>query len=85
MPVAVYAQLGMGFAFNSTSLTINSTVQGANGTKLLFQYGGGIRARPLIFEFNGGALRVSFRFELTRFRRGYMDDTFVGGGAGVTF
>ena len=30
-------------------------------------------------------VRISFRIEVTRFRRSYMDDTFIGGSAGVTF
>jgi hypothetical protein len=85
-PVSVYAQVGVGFAFNSSSLTLNQTTQTISGAKFLFQYGGGIRGRPLVVEFEkGGALRISFRIEVTRFRRAYMDDTYVGAGVGVTF
>ena len=84
-PISVYAQAGIGFAFNSASLTIDATSQSISGAKILIQYGGGIRGRPLVVEFDGGALRISFRIEVTRFRRAYMDDTYLGAGVGVTF
>ncbi len=96
-PVSVYAQLGVGVGFNPSVLVINTEQRSATGTKLLFQYGGGLRFRPLIFtwgrksnvnsDFEGAnnGLRISFRIELTRFRRGYIDDTFLGGSVGVTF
>ena len=85
-PFSVYGQLGIGFNFSPSSITIDNTTTHLSGTKFLFQYGLGIRARPLVVNFkNGGAMRISFRFELTRFRRGYMDDTMLGGSIGVTF
>jgi len=96
-PVSVYAQLGIGVVVSPSVLEINKTPTYLTGTKLLIQYGAGLRFRPLVFtwarrstinadfaEANDG-LRISFRFEVTRFRRGYIDDTFVGGSLGATF
>ncbi|MBS1153574.1 MAG: hypothetical protein H6Q89_5272 [Myxococcaceae bacterium] len=96
-PVSVYAQLGVGLSFNPSVVVINTASTPLVGNKFLFQYGGGLRFRPLIVSWNrksnlnsdfDGAkdgLRLSFRLELTRFRRSYIDDTFVGGSLGVTF
>ncbi len=96
-PAAFFAQLGVGAVFNSSNVTINQLVTPISGAKLLFQYGVGFRFRPLVvtwgrtsgansdFAHAEDGMRVSFRIELTRFRRGYIDDTFVGGSAGVTF
>jgi hypothetical protein len=83
--ISAFAQVGLGVGFNSSFLTINQTTTAISGSKLLLQYGLGIRGRPLVVEWDGGGLRISFRIELTRFRRGYMDDTFLGGSVGVTF
>ncbi len=61
-------------------------------TRLVIQYGGGLRFRVPIFsdayiqEHSSTEVpRVSFRLEFTRLRRGYMDDTFIGGSLGMTF
>lgn len=96
-PVSVYAQLGIGFVFNPSVLEINKARTTVAGNKLLIQYGGGLRFRPLVltWERDGdrnanyaeavNGMRLSFRIEFTRFRRGYIDDTFVGGSLGLTF
>ncbi len=96
-PVSVYAQVGLGVLVNPSVVVINSTSTTLSGVKFLFQYGGGLRFRPLVLtwgrksklnaNFEGAAdgMRLSFRIEVTRFRRGYIDDTFIGGSAGLTF
>ncbi len=93
-PVSAFAQLGIGFVSNPSVLEINKAVTPLVGNKLLFQYGGGLRFRPLVLTWARGGethteavngMRVSFRIEVTRFRRGYIDDTFLGGSLGVTF
>ncbi len=82
-PISVYGQLGGGLNANFTSLIIDKTETPITGTKFLFQYGIGLRGRPAIVD--DGALRISFRFEVTRYLRGYMSDTFIGGSVGVVF
>jgi len=77
----VFGQLGGGFAFQSTSLTIGTEVTAVKGIKPLLQYGMGLRGRPRISD----TMALSFRVELMRFRRGYLDDTFVGGSIGTAF
>jgi hypothetical protein len=87
-PFSAYAQLGVGFNYNPSQITIDDTTTNLAGTKFLFQYGIGLRARPLVIaptDKSNFSMRISFRFELTRFRRGYMDDTMVGGSVGITF
>lgn len=82
-PVAFYGQLGAGVSYQTASLNVAATSTDIAGTKFLFQYGLGFRFRPAIVE--GDWMRLSFRLELTRFRRGYMDDTLLGGSIGLTF
>ncbi len=82
-PIVGYAQLGAGANLNLSSIVVGTVETPSIGTKFLFQYGVGLRGRPAVLE--GGKLRVSFRIELTRFLRGYMSDTFIGGGAGLVF
>lgn len=83
-PFAAYAEAGIGFNYQTSALS----VQGADPVtvsvaRLLAQYGFGIRARVGLNPSN--SVRLSFRIEVTRFRRGYMDDTLIGGSLGVTF
>ncbi len=97
LPAAFFVQLGVGLAFNPSVIVINQASTSVVGNKLLIQYGLGLRFRPLVITWarKGGAnadyaeaqngLRLSFRIEVTRFRRGYIDDTFIGGSLGVTF
>lgn len=82
-PIAAYVQLGAGANVNFSSIVVDRVETPTIGTKFLFQYGIGLRGRPAVLE--SGKLRVSFRIELTRFLRGYMSDTFVGGGVGLVF
>ena len=92
-PLAFYAQAGIGFSYQTSSLYIqNGDPTTISGVRILGQYGVGLRARiPLIseerFREQGyqGIPCITFRLEVTRFRRLYMDDTLVGGSAGITF
>jgi hypothetical protein len=77
----IFGQLGGGFAFQSTTITIGEEATPVKGIKPLLQYGVGFRGRPRLTE----KMSLSFRLELMRFRRGYMDDTFLGGSVGTAF
>jgi hypothetical protein len=80
---AGYLQLGAGVNYVESKLRVYKDETTIAGTKFLFQYGAGIRARIPITD--DGGIRLSFRIEVTRFVRGYMHDMFLGGGAGLTF
>lgn len=82
-PVAAFVQAGAGVNYTYSAIHVDGNETNLSGSKFLFQYGLGLRARPAIIE--SGAVRISFRFEVTRFVRGYMHDTFLGGSVGVTF
>lgn len=92
-PLAFYGQAGIGFAYQNSSLYVLGDEPSIIAvTRLSVQYGLGLRARIQLvsdesFRANGyqGIPCISFRFEVTRFRRGYMDDTMVGGSLGITF
>ncbi|MFY0521762.1 hypothetical protein ACN28I_00610 [Archangium gephyra] len=78
-----YAQVGGGFAYEMTTVEIGGKVTPMDGMKLLIQYGVGLRGRTkLSMESN---VRLAWRVELMRFRRGYQDDTFVGASLGTAF
>ncbi|OJT20187.1 hypothetical protein BO221_33980 [Archangium sp. Cb G35] len=78
-----YAQLGGGFVYEHTTLEVGGKLTPMDGTKLLIQYGVGLRGRTkLSMESN---VRLAWRVELMRFRRGYQDDTFVGASLGTAF
>lgn len=81
--IAVYLQGGFGLAYNATAFTISELRTEVSGIKPLFQYGVGLRGAPTVYQ--DLPMRVSFRVEATRFRRGYNDDTYVGGSVGVDF
>ena len=84
--MAAFAQLGLGFNYTYSVLTVEGNQTTLSGVKFLFQYGLGLRFRPAIVTINGkDVLRLSFRIEVTRFLRGYMSDTFLGGSLGLTF
>jgi|CXWL01.1.fsa_nt_gi hypothetical protein len=80
---APYVQAGVGVGIQSSRVSVDKNVTDITGSKLLLQYGVGFRGRPAITA--DGAVRMSFRIELMRFRRGYMDDTFFGGSLGAVF
>ena len=78
-----YAQVGGGFVYEHTTLEVGGKLTPIDGTKLLIQYGVGLRGRTkLSMESN---VRLAWRVELMRFRRGYQDDTFVGASLGTAF
>jgi hypothetical protein len=79
----VYAQVGGGIVWEHTALEVGGKVTPVDGIKSLIQYGVGLRGRtPLSTESN---LRLAWRVELMRFRRSYMDDTFLGASVGTAF
>lgn len=78
-----YAQLGFGAALESSTFTVNGGETPVGGIKPLIQYGIGLRGRPLLSE--EGLTRLEFRVELTRFRRGYMNDTYLGASLGIAY
>lgn len=82
-PAAFFLQGGFGFNVQPITITTQGEPVQLAGTKALFQYGAGFRFRPALLADE--KLRLSFRFEFTRFRRGYMDDTFLGGSMGLSF
>ncbi|MBL9039021.1 MAG: hypothetical protein JNG84_10935, partial [Archangium sp.] len=82
-PFAFYAQLGAGLNSSTSTLRIDSTSTPVNGGRFVFQYGVGLRGRPTLLS--EGGLRWAFRVEVTRFVRGYMQDTFIGAGVGAIF
>ncbi|MFZ5470976.1 MAG: hypothetical protein ACOZIN_16230 [Myxococcota bacterium] len=81
--VVAYLQAGLGLAYQFHALHVSNVETQISGTKPVLQYGAGIRGRPAVV--GDESLRVSLRLELTRFRRGYMDDTFLGAGIGAVF
>ncbi|ADO73259.1 hypothetical protein [Stigmatella aurantiaca] len=77
----VFGQVGGGMALQSSQVSIGQDETSVKGIKPLLQYGVGFRGRPRLSD----RLALSFRVELTRFRRGYMNDTFIGGSLGTAF
>ncbi len=82
-PFAAYLQLGGGVTFQHAVLSASGRETTVSGIKPTFLYGIGIRARPLLHEPTG--LRLVLRIEATRFRRAYMDDTYLGASLGAGF
>lgn len=78
-----FAQAGGGLAYQATSITVDATETKVNGLKPLLQYGVGFRGRPKLTS--SGNLRLAFRLEALAFRRGYMNDFFLGGSLGTAF
>ncbi|RKG57453.1 hypothetical protein D7X30_18205 [Corallococcus sp. AB011P] len=74
-----FVQAGGGLAYQNTSITVGEDETKVNGLKPVLQYGLGIRGRP------GRSARFMFRIEATGLRRGYANDFFLGGSAGVGF
>jgi hypothetical protein len=79
----VYGQVGGGVAYEMTALNIGGKETPVNGLKSLIQYGVGLRGRTRLSS--GSNMRLAWRVELMRFRRGYMDDTFLGTSVGIAF
>ncbi|MBL8952761.1 MAG: hypothetical protein JNK82_18415 [Myxococcaceae bacterium] len=92
-PLSVYAQGGIGFSYQQSNIYIQGADPvGISAVRFLLQYGLGIRVRihlvsEEVFRQQGyvGIPCISFRIEVTRFRRAYMDDTFIGASLGITF
>lgn len=82
-PFGIYAQVGVGAALQTSTFTVNEGTTPVGGLKPLLQYGIGLRGRPLLGE--EGRTRLAFRLELTRFRRGYMNDTYLGLSLGLAY
>jgi hypothetical protein len=80
-PFGLFGQVGAGFAFQSSTITVNNAETAVKGLKPLVQYGVGFRGRPRISNL----MALTFRVELMRFRRGYMNDTFIGASLGTAF
>lgn len=81
---AFYGQVGGGFAYQLTGVHHDGSETTIAGLKPVLQYGVGFRGRPKL----GGEddnLHLVFRVELTRFRRGYMDDTLLAASVGASF
>jgi hypothetical protein len=79
----VYAQVGGGIAYEHTTLEVGGKVTPMDGFKPLIQYGVGLRGRTQLSSESN--MRLAWRVELMRFRRGYLDDTFVGASLGSAF
>jgi hypothetical protein len=90
---AAFAQAGVGFGYQTSSLYVQGQDPSVvSAARLVVQYGAGIRARfhfvsEESFREDGyvGIPCLSLRLEVTRFRRAYMDDTMIGGSLGITF
>jgi hypothetical protein len=79
----VYVQAGGGVAYHYTSLEIGGERTAVNGIKPLIQYGAGLRGRTKLSSTSN--VRLAWRLEVTRYRRGYLDDTFFGASVGTAF
>jgi hypothetical protein len=77
----LFLQAGAGMAFQSSTISISGNETGIKGLKSLLQYGVGFRGRPRLTE----RMSLTFRLELMRFRRGYMNDCFLGTSFGTAF
>ncbi|MET0402377.1 MAG: hypothetical protein ABW123_08230 [Cystobacter sp.] len=79
----VYGQLGGGVVYELSRLEVGGKLSPVEGVKPLIQYGVGLRGRTKLTEASN--LRLAWRLELMRFRRGYQNDTYAGLSAGVAF
>lgn len=82
---AFYGQLGGGVAYQFSGVHHDGQETTIAGLKPVLQYGIGFRGRPKLSGKGQGNLHLAFRVELTRFRRGYMDDTLVAASLGASF
>ncbi|WNG18493.1 hypothetical protein [Cystobacter fuscus] len=79
----VYAQVGGGIVYELSRVEVGGKLTPAEGIKPLIQYGVGLRGRTKLPTASN--LRLAWRLELMRFRRGYQDDTYAGLSAGLGF
>lgn len=82
-PFGVYLQVGAGTSLLSSSFDVNGGSTPVGGLKPLLEYGLGLRGRPLLSQ--DGKMRLEFRVELLGFRRGYMNDYYLGGSIGIAY
>jgi len=82
-PYGFFIQAGGGMAYENSVLHSGAVETPVTGWMSLLQYGVGLRGSPRLWE--DSPFRISFRLELTRMHRGYMDDTFLGGSLGMAF
>ncbi|MHA7629762.1 hypothetical protein [Corallococcus sp. M7] len=80
-PFGLFLQAGGGLAYQNTGITVGEEETKVNGLKPVVQYGLGIRGRPALSR----TLHLTFRVEAMGLRRGYANDFFLGGSAGVGF
>ena len=78
-----FLQAGGGIAYEHTTLESGGKLTPVDGLKPLIQYGVGLRGRTRLSVASN--LRLAWRVEAQRFRRGYQDDTFFGASAGIAF
>lgn len=78
-----YLQAGGGIVYQHTALEVGGTATPVTGIKSLIQYGVGLRGRSKLSSESN--VRLAWRIELMRFRRGYLDDTFLGASLGTAF
>ena len=76
-------QAGGGVALQSSLLQVSGEAHQISGLKPLLQYGVGLRSTPRLT--GDGSLRLSLRLDVTRFRRGYLDDTLFAASLGLMF
>lgn len=81
--IGFFVQAGGGVAFQNTNITVGEEETKVNGLKPVIQYGVGIRGRPSLNR--SGNLHLTFRVEAMGLRRGYLNDIFLGGSAGIGF
>ncbi|AGC46428.1 hypothetical protein MYSTI_05141 [Myxococcus stipitatus DSM 14675] len=79
----VFGQVGGGISYMSTSITVDTKETEVTGVKPVIQYGLGLRGRPRLTS--DGNLRLALRLEAIGYRRGYLNDFFLGGSVGVAF
>jgi hypothetical protein len=79
----VYVQAGGGLVYQDTALEVGGTRTTVVGIQSLIQYGVGLRGRTRLSSESN--VRLAWRLELMRFRRGYLDDTLVGASLGTAF
>ena len=78
-----FLQAGAGITYEHTAIESGGKVTPVDGVKSLIQYGVGLRGRSRLSAATN--VRLAWRVEAQRFRRGYQDDTFFGASLGTAF
>jgi hypothetical protein len=79
----VYVQAGGGIVYEHTSVEVDGKPTQVDGHESLIQAGVGLRGRTRLSSESN--VRLSWRVEGMYFRRGYMNDLFVGASVGTAF